>query len=74
MNVNSAALQGSGSAAEKTQTKAFAITSDNVVTALHSAGHLPAGSDQLETIKLEEQAGVHLGAAFLFAAALAIFR
>ena len=34
--------------------KVFTITRDNVVTALPSAGHLPADSDQLERIKSEQ--------------------
>ena len=44
----------SGCAAESTQMKAFTLTPDNVVTALPSAGHLPAGSEQLERIKSEQ--------------------
>ena len=34
--------------------KAFTLTPENVVTAVSSSGHLPAESDQLETIKSEK--------------------
>ena len=54
MNVDAAALHRSGSAAERIQMKAFALTPENKVIRAESAAQLPADSDQLETIKSEQ--------------------
>ena len=57
MNVSAAACTQVGLRQKGTQMKAFTLTSDNVVTAVPSAAHLPADSDQLETIKSEQDLG-----------------
>ena len=54
MNVDAAALHRSRSGAEGIQMKAFALTPENNVITAESAAQLPADSDQLETIKSEQ--------------------
>lgn len=54
MNVDSAVLLTASRALERKQMKAFTLTPDNLVEVFSSAGQLPTASDQLETIKSEQ--------------------